>query len=218
MIREVRGLAREHTEAAIAVLVGIAGDKRAPHSARVSASVAILDRAWGRPETSIALSRPPIDIAPGYTPMTAGEVANLYQDLVSGAVDTEDGLAALERAADNPPVWAHPENPEPKALVPVVVPFVPTTPPPPRVDETPADSPPPVAGEIAERPRRAARSTDEFDDAGCPTATALEAAQRRREEAAAEARRENEQRVEEQNARERAAAAERERRIAEEEA
>lgn len=221
MIREVRSLAREHTESAIAVLVGIAGDKKAPHSARVSACTALLDRAWGRPETSIALSRPPTELPAGYSPCTPDEAALLYHDLVNGIIGTESALEAIERAPAS--IRAHkPDTPptsEPKSLVPVVFPFVPPNPPP-RVDDKPSESSP--AGVAPESPAselpKPARPSDAFDDAGCPTGTALEAAQRRREEAAVEARRANERRVEEQNARERAAAAERDRRIAEEEA
>ena len=42
-------LARHHAPAVFQVLVSIAKDKTAPHSARVSAGMAVIDRAWGRP-------------------------------------------------------------------------------------------------------------------------------------------------------------------------
>src|SRR4051794_9599557 len=45
----VRDLARQHTETAIACLVGIIEDKAAPPSARTSAAISILDRGWGKP-------------------------------------------------------------------------------------------------------------------------------------------------------------------------
>lgn len=45
----VRDLARAHTETAIATLVAILTDVEAPHSARVSAAEAILNRGWGKP-------------------------------------------------------------------------------------------------------------------------------------------------------------------------
>lgn len=45
----VSDLAKEHSEQALATLVEIAQDKKAPPSARVHAASAILDRAWGKP-------------------------------------------------------------------------------------------------------------------------------------------------------------------------
>jgi hypothetical protein len=44
----VRDLAREQTENAIATLVHVMEDKKAPPSARVSAAATILDRGWGK--------------------------------------------------------------------------------------------------------------------------------------------------------------------------
>lgn len=49
VIENVRELARQHTQEAIVTLVGIAQDPQASESARVQASIALLDRAWGRP-------------------------------------------------------------------------------------------------------------------------------------------------------------------------
>jgi hypothetical protein len=40
--------------AAIATLKCIAADKKAPSAAHVSAAIALLDRAWGRPAQAIA--------------------------------------------------------------------------------------------------------------------------------------------------------------------
>ena len=48
-IGEIRDLARVHTADAIGALHGIAVDLTAPASARVAASEALLNRAWGRP-------------------------------------------------------------------------------------------------------------------------------------------------------------------------
>jgi hypothetical protein len=48
---EVKQAAREHTEAAIAALVGVVNNEEAPAAARVAAANAILDRGWGKPET-----------------------------------------------------------------------------------------------------------------------------------------------------------------------
>ena len=42
-------LARERTEFALDALADVAGDANATASARVSAAIALLDRAWGRP-------------------------------------------------------------------------------------------------------------------------------------------------------------------------
>lgn len=55
--RTIVDLARDHSEDAIATLVAIARDEDAPAAARVSASTAILDRGWGKPNL-------PIDVAP----------------------------------------------------------------------------------------------------------------------------------------------------------
>lgn len=42
-------LARSHTDIAIAALKRIAGDPNVPPAASVAASVALLDRGWGKP-------------------------------------------------------------------------------------------------------------------------------------------------------------------------
>src|SRR5947207_10841708 len=47
--RKLQDLAREHSEAALAALVAIYEDEKAPSAARVSAANAILDRAYGKP-------------------------------------------------------------------------------------------------------------------------------------------------------------------------
>lgn len=49
----VRELAQAQTENAIAGLVSILENKKAPASARVSAAVALLDRGWGKPAQPI---------------------------------------------------------------------------------------------------------------------------------------------------------------------
>lgn len=51
---EIRSLARGHTESAINTLAGIMTATDAPHAARVSAAVAILDRGWGKPTQPIS--------------------------------------------------------------------------------------------------------------------------------------------------------------------
>ncbi len=52
-VGEIRDLARVHTADAIEALRGIAVDLTAPASARVAASEALLNRAWGRPSLAI---------------------------------------------------------------------------------------------------------------------------------------------------------------------
>lgn len=53
-ITKIKSLARAHTETAINVLAGIMEQPSAPESARVAASVALLDRGWGKPAQAIA--------------------------------------------------------------------------------------------------------------------------------------------------------------------
>ncbi len=50
---DVQAAAREHSAAAVATLAEIAADVTAPPAARISASVAILDRAFGRPMQAV---------------------------------------------------------------------------------------------------------------------------------------------------------------------
>src|SRR6516162_487314 len=49
---DVKEMARGLTKEAINTLAAVMRDKAAPHSARVRAAETLLDRAWGRPETS----------------------------------------------------------------------------------------------------------------------------------------------------------------------
>ena len=46
---ELRDAARELTQDCLNVLTSICADKRAPSSARVNASISLLDHAWGKP-------------------------------------------------------------------------------------------------------------------------------------------------------------------------
>ena len=50
---DIRSLARSHTTKALNVLKGIMSERGAPHSSRVAAAVALLDRGWGKPPQSI---------------------------------------------------------------------------------------------------------------------------------------------------------------------
>ena len=54
-IFQIADLARAHSPLAVTTLAEICADTRAPHSARVSAAVALLNRAWGLP---VANGRP----------------------------------------------------------------------------------------------------------------------------------------------------------------
>jgi hypothetical protein len=56
-IIEVAKAAREHTAEALETLAAIMRDKKATASARVSAAVAILERAWGKAPQTIDLRR-----------------------------------------------------------------------------------------------------------------------------------------------------------------
>src|SRR5215470_12414538 len=49
IIRHIRDIAREYTEAAIQTLAAIMVDAKASPAARVAAAGELLDRAWGRP-------------------------------------------------------------------------------------------------------------------------------------------------------------------------
>jgi hypothetical protein len=50
---DIRSLARAHTETAIKVLAGIMNQPDAPHTARVTAAEALLNRGWGKPTTTV---------------------------------------------------------------------------------------------------------------------------------------------------------------------
>lgn len=56
--RQLMDMAKDHAEAALKTLADIAEDNEAPHSARVSAATAILDRAYGRPPQSMTVGNP----------------------------------------------------------------------------------------------------------------------------------------------------------------
>ena len=53
---DIREIARQHTDAAIKVLINVMGDAEAAASARVGAATALLDRGWGRPAQTINAS------------------------------------------------------------------------------------------------------------------------------------------------------------------
>ncbi len=51
--KAIAEMAREHAEAAPAILVRVAEDDEAPHSSRVTAATAILDRGYGKPVAAV---------------------------------------------------------------------------------------------------------------------------------------------------------------------
>lgn len=53
LLGEVRDLAQQNTEEAIATLCVIMQDEKKPAAARVAAANAILDRGWGKPQQKI---------------------------------------------------------------------------------------------------------------------------------------------------------------------
>lgn len=64
--RDIAERAKTHGDAALNALVSIMGDDEAPHSARVSAANAILDRGYGKPRQAVEVSGPaggPVTIA-----------------------------------------------------------------------------------------------------------------------------------------------------------
>ena len=78
-IGRVRELARKHTEGALATLAAIMGDDKMPAAARVRAAEAMLDRAWGRPETTANVAGPdggPIYVVTGVPCGEDGDAAN----------------------------------------------------------------------------------------------------------------------------------------------
>lgn len=52
-VKAVEEAARQYTELAIETLAEVARDKGQPAAARVSASSALLDRAWGKPKQAM---------------------------------------------------------------------------------------------------------------------------------------------------------------------
>lgn len=52
---DIRSLARSHTRTAIKTLAGIMQEKQAPHSARVRAAEALINRGWGMPKQEMTI-------------------------------------------------------------------------------------------------------------------------------------------------------------------
>jgi len=54
-VREVRFIARRHSQAAIMALARILRSHRPPATARIAAANALLDRGWGKPKPEPAI-------------------------------------------------------------------------------------------------------------------------------------------------------------------
>jgi hypothetical protein len=104
VIAEVRELAREHTETALATLAEISENKKLSPSARVAAATALLDRGYGKPTQ-------PLDheLKNDHRPAREKTTAELDADvlpfakafvrrLVGDAVDSMDKNEIIERA------------------------------------------------------------------------------------------------------------------------
>jgi hypothetical protein len=71
----IKFLAQDYSEAAIATLVGIMSDRKAPPAARVAASNAILDRGHGKPPQTIDANNTNVNYAASDQPATEAEWA-----------------------------------------------------------------------------------------------------------------------------------------------
>jgi len=56
--RDLAEMAKDHATAALATLASIHADGQAPAAARVSAAIAILDRAYGKPPQAMTVGNP----------------------------------------------------------------------------------------------------------------------------------------------------------------
>ena len=88
---EVKELAKAHTEDAIRTLAEVMGDSSAPHSARVNAAEKLLDRAWGKSESTVNVNdnRTPRDLS------TAELLAALAAHGVTGQEEGAGGTSPV---------------------------------------------------------------------------------------------------------------------------
>lgn len=91
VVAHVKELAKQYTEDAIKTLASVMADKEAPPAARVKASECLLDRAWGKAETTanINLDRNARDLS------TAEILAALATYGVAGAEEGGAGASSL---------------------------------------------------------------------------------------------------------------------------
>ena len=111
--RSLAEVARAHTNDAIAVLVGVMEDGRAPAGSRVAAATAVLDRGWGKPNQAVTIDKP---VQPKERVLSAFEndqrVASLLRiaynrmlaDRARGEIidDTRSDVTIDERIASDP--------------------------------------------------------------------------------------------------------------------
>src|SRR6266404_6292667 len=82
---DVRELARAHTLEAVQTLVDVMRDMEAPPASRVRASECLLDRAWGKPETTATI-RLPKDVRD----LTTAEILARLSDTRPGEADEDE--------------------------------------------------------------------------------------------------------------------------------
>jgi Family of unknown function (DUF5681) len=87
---DVKEMARGLTKEAIQTLAAVMRDAHAPHSARVRSAEVILDRAWGRPETTSN-----VRVSSDVRDLTTAEILAALATL---------GVAAAEERPDEPEV------------------------------------------------------------------------------------------------------------------
>lgn len=92
VVGHVRDLAQRHADDAISVLAEIMKDQEAPASARIAASVALLDRGYGRPvdQRAMVLLTQNTDELRAVTEMSTGQLlARLRSLAADGTLDFE---------------------------------------------------------------------------------------------------------------------------------
>lgn len=87
--KSIAELAREHTAEALGTLLSVMRSKKAPAAAKVNAAAKVLDRGWGQPSQSIALTdeRAPPDLSG----MTEEQLEALESLRAVAAGTTRDG-------------------------------------------------------------------------------------------------------------------------------
>ena len=92
---ELRAKARAHTDAAINALVEVLSSKKASPSARVMAANSLLDRGYGRPESSLtALIETPPEAPPSdfdFSKLASEEIATMIALFEKAKVEPEAG-------------------------------------------------------------------------------------------------------------------------------
>jgi len=77
----------------VKVLAGIASQTDAPHSSRVAAATALLDRGWGRPKQEMSIEHK----------RTLGELSDAELEAIArGEPDSSTGIAAQANGSGQP--------------------------------------------------------------------------------------------------------------------